>query len=53
MKKLQDEDLLLTNQNDAGVVILTIDDTYSSKIEYLIAAKDELQASAFEQRFLA
>jgi hypothetical protein len=51
IKKLQEENMLLTRGTDTGVVILTIDHIHAHKIEYFIAAKDEWQAQAFEQRF--
>jgi len=39
-EKLRNENILLTNEKSTGVVLLTVDDTYSQEFEYLVVAKD-------------
>jgi hypothetical protein len=52
-KKLKDKNLLLNNGNNAGIVLLTVDDTDSQQFEYLIAAPDVKSASELEKKLQA
>lgn len=49
-KKLKDKNLLLNNGDDAGIVLLTVDDTDSKQFEYLVVAPDLKSAYALEKK---
>jgi hypothetical protein len=49
-QQLKDNNLLLNNGDNAGIVLLTVDDTDSKKLEYLIVASDLKSAYALEKK---
>lgn len=49
-QQLEAENLLLNCENNAGIVFLTVDDTYSNQLEYLIAAPDLVVAAEIEKK---
>ena len=51
-QQLEEENLLLNNEVNTGIVLLTVDDTDSKQFEYLIAAPDSGSAFALEKRLL-
>ena len=48
-QQLEDENLLLNNENNTGIVLLTVDDTDSKQFEFLIAAPDSESALALDR----
>lgn len=48
--ELKNKNLLLNNGDNAGIVILTVDDSDSKQLEYLVAAPDLKSAHAFENK---
>jgi hypothetical protein len=49
-QKLKEKNLLLNNENRTGIVLLTVDDTDSKQLEYLVAASDLVSAYALEKK---
>jgi len=49
-KKLKEKNLLLNNDNNAGIILLTVDDTDSKQFEYLVAAPDLKSAYTVEKK---
>lgn len=49
-KQLKDKNLLLNNDNNAGIVLLTVDDTDAKQFEYLVAAPNLQSAHALEKK---
>jgi hypothetical protein len=48
--ELKDKNLLLSNDDEAGIVLLTVDDTNSKQFEYLVAAPDLKIAYTLEKK---
>jgi hypothetical protein len=49
-QQLDDENLLLNNETNSGIILLTVDETASKQFEYLVVSPDLKSADALEKK---